>query len=332
MIIKVFKILFGWIRRKIQRCVLTSEQRQYLDMMVRLSSMPAINRYEVESKMENMRKSGIANVPRMPRLIVSLTSYPKRMYDIHLCLYSLLTQNLKPDKLILWLAKSQFPEGEDDVPIKVRNLCQFGLEIRWCEDVKSYKKIIPALLEFPNDVIVTADDDIYYPDNWLEKLYSEYQSNGKGIYAHRCHRIKTEGRRILSYERWEKCISLASTQYQNFFTSGGGVLYAPHALHPEVTNMSRARALCPNADDVWLWGMSLLAGTKITLVSSPINQITYINREREVGLNSDGTLFSSNGSGGGNDIQLSKLLKKYPAIEITLFEELIARKTHNFNE
>jgi hypothetical protein len=44
-----------------------------------------------------------------PRAIVSLTSCPERMYDIHFCTFSLLNQITKPDAVILWLAEEQFP-------------------------------------------------------------------------------------------------------------------------------------------------------------------------------------------------------------------------------
>ena len=44
----------------------------------------------------------------------SLTSFPQRMYEIHYTLYSLLTQTIKPAKVILWLGREQFPNLEKD--------------------------------------------------------------------------------------------------------------------------------------------------------------------------------------------------------------------------
>jgi hypothetical protein len=72
-------------------------------------------------------------------------------------------QTYKPDKIILWLAKSQFPNKENDLPIKVTELVNYGLSIMWVDkDIKSYKKLIPTLKLYPNDIIITADDDLYY--------------------------------------------------------------------------------------------------------------------------------------------------------------------------
>ena len=43
---------------------------------------------------------------RSRELIVSLTSYPKRFSTLHLTLKSLLTQSVRPDRVILWLAEA----------------------------------------------------------------------------------------------------------------------------------------------------------------------------------------------------------------------------------
>ncbi len=50
-----------------------------------------------------------------------------------------------------------------------------GLTIDWCEDIKSYKKLIPTLKKYPDAIIVTADDDLIYDNKWLEQLYNAAQ-------------------------------------------------------------------------------------------------------------------------------------------------------------
>ena len=134
-----------------------------------------------------LKEKGVTEKEK-PELIVSLTSYPDRIPYIHKTINTLLNQTLKPDRLILWLADSQFPNKEEDLPQNLLKLIDLGLEIRWCEDLRSYKKLIPALKEFPNDIIVTADDDLYYTPDWLESLYCEYLKNPKYIYVKRASR------------------------------------------------------------------------------------------------------------------------------------------------
>ena len=62
--------------------------------------------------------------------------------------------------MILWLADSEFPDREKDLPQNLMRLCKEGLQIKWTKDVKSYKKLIPAIKEFPEAIIVTADDGV----------------------------------------------------------------------------------------------------------------------------------------------------------------------------
>ena len=57
--------------------------------------------------------------PYQPKLIVSLTSFPARINTVHQVIESLLNQTKKADKIILWLAPEQFPNGEKDLPEKL---------------------------------------------------------------------------------------------------------------------------------------------------------------------------------------------------------------------
>ena len=62
------------------------------------------------------RKSGVTARKRNQKIIVSLTTYPKRIGTIWLTIETLMRQRVKPDEIILWLAQSQFPNGLKDLP------------------------------------------------------------------------------------------------------------------------------------------------------------------------------------------------------------------------
>src|SRR5690625_976450 len=88
------------------------------------------------------KKSGVNTVAHScnnSRVIVSLTSFPPRMSKLWIVLETLLRQTHKPDKILLWLASSQIP-SLNFVDKKVLKLCKRGVEIRFCEDLKSHKK------------------------------------------------------------------------------------------------------------------------------------------------------------------------------------------------
>jgi hypothetical protein len=281
-----------------------------------------INKEKINSEIENFKTYGITKEKRTQKIIVSLTSFPERMYEIHYTLYSLLNQTMKPDEIILWLAEEQFPNLEDDVPIKVKKFKEHGLTIKWTNDIKSYKKLIPTLKEYPNDIIVTADDDAFYPENWLEQLYKEY--DGKNIVAHRVREISTdEYNNILPYINWKLIrinndINLSLNQdsyssFTNFFTGVGGILYPPHSLHEDVLNQDLFENLSPNTDDIWFWAMALKNNRKIKIVPNGYSKVININPLRRLNLLNERTLWSEN-SQGGNDIALKNIIEYYPEI------------------
>lgn len=219
---------------------------------------------------------------RAPRLVVSLTSFPPRIPEVFFALHSLLDQRLKPDLLILWLAAEQFPNREDDLPKEVRDLREYGLTIKWCADLKSFTKLVPALTEYPGDVIVTADDDVYYPREWLELLYTSYLREPQFIHCHRAHRvIFDDSGSIAPYSSWPKNISTGEASYLNFLTGVGGVLYPPGSLHQDVATPELFTNLCPTADDIWFWAMAVVNDRKIRVVDGNIAEFVALDPELE---------------------------------------------------
>ena len=245
------------------------------------------------------------NIP----IIISLTSFPERFDDLELALYSLLTQTVKPDRIILW-----FTDEYDllRIPYSISKYIKNGLEIRFVKDIGPYTKIMYALKEFSDSIIVTADDDVVYPADWLEKLYHSYISHPDDIQVHRAHRViaTNDEYAILPYEKWEKHVIEESAKYDNFLTGVGGVLYPPRCFNAEVYRSDLYLKYSPNADDVWLWFMALISGRKIRVVKNHIDYITCTNYFRNLGLFCGKTLYSTNCKG-SNDIQVKSLINFY---------------------
>ena len=82
-------------------------------------------------------ESGLNMCKRDSEIIVSLTSYPARITTVHMTIMTLLNQKVKPDKVILWLAKEQFPKGMASLPKKLIALQNVGLKIEWTHDIRS---------------------------------------------------------------------------------------------------------------------------------------------------------------------------------------------------
>ena len=272
-----------------------------------------INKMDLIGEIENFNEYGLNTDKRDESIIISLTSFPERMHDISFSLYSLLNQNFKPDKVILWLADSQFPNKEKDIPEVVLNFKKNGLTIRWCEDIQSYKKIIPTLKEYPNSYIVTADDDIYYPKDWLRNMWEAYQQYPNTIIASRVRRIEFNyDNTFRRYNEWDFADDF-STSYCNFSTNGAGTLFFPNSLSELTTDDSLFLKLCPSCDDVWLWAMAVLNKTKITSIGNPLKHLTYVNILRENNANDEYTLWEDNKEG-INDISINNMLEQFPEI------------------
>ena len=267
-------------------------------------------------KWNKAKEYGITIEKRNPQIIVSLTSYPARMPFVHVALNTLLTQTLKPDRVILWLAEEQFPNKENDIPEEVLKLKNYGLEIRWCEDIKSYKKLLPSLREFPEDIIVTADDDLIYDKDWLEKLYKSYEKTPNCIHVHRVSRlIYHEGNTLTKPSQRSALFSLYSEpSYLNSVFGGSGCLYPPHTLSEEVFNMENCNKTVGFADDLWFWAMATLKGTKICEVSGGDSNFKVVAGTTETALSKEHA----------NDNFIEKyyrVFEKYPEIVEKLKEE-----------
>lgn len=259
---------------------------------------------------------GIASHQGTPQLIVSLTSFPARIKTVSYTIESIMLQNKKPNMIILWLGSDQFPNKEKDLPKRLLRLKQFGLTIRWCEDIRSYKKLIPSLETFPNDIIVTVDDDIWYPPEWLERLYTSYQKEPQYIHAHRCLQVTTTQGTINKYIDWKfHNYAPQLPSYCWHFTGTGGVLYPPHCFHKDICDRSKFLKMAPSVDDIWFWAMAVLNHTKCKIVDN--NIFTF----EGVFIVNNTSLWSSNVFD-KNDEALKLIMEMYPELEPFVLEDV----------
>ena len=176
--------------------------------------------------------------PREEKIILSLTSFPARIHVVGYTLKSLFNQTIKPDKIILWLAEEQFQNVE--LPILLQDLGRKGLEIRYCKDLRSHKKYFFALQEQKKDeLIITYDDDLIYPENSIELLYKKHLQYPDCIVCNRAQEcLATEENTLEPYNKWKvysnEGINSPSTKL--FPSTGGGTLYPFGAVDKEAFN------------------------------------------------------------------------------------------------
>lgn len=272
---------------------------------------PAINRFEMDDIIEKYDGYGINKEKKSDNIIVSLTSYPKRIDEVKYTIYSLLNQDIKPDKVVLWLSSNEFPCKEENLPDELLKLENNGLTIKWCEYNRSYKKLLPSLKEYSDSIIVTADDDLYYPPEWLKILYTHHRKYPSDIVTHRSRRIAFENNDVKNYIDWEVSREEMDASYLNFFTTGGGTLFPPDTFKEQVFDTELYEDICPTGDDMWFWSMAVLNNKKIRVVPDSIWELTYVNPARDLVFYKD-TLWSYNET--HNDEHFRKLLNEFPEV------------------
>lgn len=241
-----------------------------------------------------------------PQIIVSLTTYSKRIQDVYLTIESLFRQTIKPNKIILWLAEDEF--NDINLPILLKILQNKGLEIGFCKDLKSYKKLIPTLKKYPNDIIITTDDDIIYPIDFIENLYKEYKEDEKCIYYYIGHKIKIKDDKIMPYKHWEFNYQGEEKTYLTLPTGVGGILYPPNIFSSEILNEDLFTKLAPKADDLWFKAMSLKNGVKCKKIK--LNEEFY-KKFIQIKSGQDIALYLENLVQNDNDRQLRNIFNYY---------------------
>jgi hypothetical protein len=245
-------------------------------------------------------------------LIVSLTTFGRRISDVYLAIETIGLQTMKPSKVILWLAEDEF--DEKDLPVSLKNLQNRGLTIDYYKDIKAYKKLIPTLQRYKDCLILTIDDDVVYNWDLIEVLYKNYLSNPNVIHCGAAKQIVINSNEFTSYNSWKQNINETFTPSKmNFSVGFGGVLYFPDCFHTDILDENRFMHLTPHNDDIWFKMMSLLKGIK---VKSVVNQFSKTSPLFPIEIAQEDSLSIINVVKKKNDEQLRNVFSAYNGISL----------------
>ncbi len=247
------------------------------------------------------------------QVIVSLTSFPPAIPYAIGAIQSILDGSVLPDKLILYLATSQFAGNK--IPQDIQDLSDKNpiFEIRFCEDIRSYKKLIPAIKDFPDAIIVTIDDDVAYHRNMLRDFLRLHKQLPDNILAHRAKLMKFDA----PYRKWKKyrwynfVFKKLHINFRNIQTGVGGVLYPPNSLKPEMLDPQTFTQIAPTTDDIWFWAAAVANGTKIVPVPFGHNKPHGLKKPKELSLK---TINFKSGED-LNRLTLDRIFENYPEIK-----------------
>lgn len=252
--------------------------------------------------------------PLEKKIIVSLTSFPEAIPYAVQAIRSILAGSLLPDKIVLYLDTQKFPGGI--LPLELEHLKNEAaiFEVRFDDaEIRSYKKLIPALKDFPNDVIVTIDDDIHYHPDMLNRLVHLHKKQPNAIIAHRVRKIKlnTPYRKWRKYKCYDFIFKKIHFNHLAMQTGVGGVLYPPYSLDENMLDASLFMDLAPTNDDIWFWAAAVSKGTYVVPVPGWHQKLLEIGKPSKIAL----MTINLNPENDRNLNALKKILEYYPTIK-----------------
>lgn len=183
-------------------------------------------------------------------VVVSLTSYGRRVLDVCFAIESIMQQSWKPNRIVLWLD----PDDVRNLPEALVRQQKRGLEIRERNPfLRSYNKLLPMLDDAPDAAIITIDDDAVYDFDLVERLIKAHKANPRAIFSAMSHEMTRKGNgQLAPYNDWNTTsVQPGDETPFTFFMGGSGTLYPPKSLDPRVKDASAAMRCAPTADDVW---------------------------------------------------------------------------------
>ena len=114
----------------------------------------------------------------MSLIVVTMTSWVKRIGNVKKVVESVMNNTMKPDRLYLNLSKTEF----DGIKLPNDLIEYFNsddrLIINWVdgENTKSMKKVFPILKYLDDDdIIINIDDDALLPSVFIESRYNDFK-------------------------------------------------------------------------------------------------------------------------------------------------------------
>ena len=250
-----------------------------------------------------------------PQIVISLTTFPKRINTVHLVIKSLLAMRPRPDKIVLYLSEPEFPDKK--LPPILTDMQNDIFEIRFTKrNYKSFNKLVHALRDFPESTIITVDDDIIYPSYMTKRLLATHKKHPTDICANRIRELNISDGRVQPYATWR----LSERRkpfghhphpgYTNVQMGVGGVLYPAHSLHPDVLDTKKFTKLCEHQDDIWFWAMTVLNNRKIIPTYFGC-KLSGIESAKEYGLYRN----INSATTSPNNIAIENVISEYPEIK-----------------
>lgn len=234
-------------------------------------------------------------------LTVNITTTSSRIFLCSATVWSLVHQDLLPDEIVIWISAEPYlsDKGINEEPrfvAEVNNICNREIvKVRYVKNTGPYRKIFPALkCADENDVLVYADDDVVYDNQWLSTLFSFFDDNDrKYIVASRIRKVTYNcfGQRK-SYETFPLVKSNSILADDFIITGVGGAILMKNHIDSKYIFDESFIEICPKTDDIWISKIIELSKSKVLSCPQALNFVQEILHSN-FSLSSTNTIFSS---------------------------------------
>lgn len=222
-------------------------------------------------------------------MTVNLTTTYQRLNLCKISLLSLVMQTRKPGKINLWVSAEPYLS---DLGIKDRSVLedvvrsipenyQSLVEVKWVPNTGPYRKLLPILRESQDDdIIVTADDDIYYGDQWLDILLDSHLSSPDKVVA---ARVRLEKRNFFrarqSYLFWPLATEPVTLSDSYVVTFGGGAIFKRKLFTSQDIEDEAYVQVAPTADDLWYSKLLKRNNVEVEVIPDLLHELNFINHD-----------------------------------------------------
>lgn len=193
------------------------------------------------------------------KIILSMATMPCRKERLKENLPSIYSQSYDFDVLILNVNNNV--TDEDMNWYNELSNSYDKIMVNKCEDKwKSCNKLLPTLKMYPDDIIITIDDDIFYPKDCIKELIMQYLKTPDCIVAHEINPLKIIDNKI-NYDNGYD-IKLKQKEWGKYLT--GCALFPPHIFDNTELYDYDKMIYCTDGihDELWFWINSTLNGVQ----------------------------------------------------------------------
>ena len=219
-------------------------------------------------------------------ITVNLTTTCQRLPLCKITLMSLCLQSRQPDEIRLWVStepylrdggirdKARLRDYFNDLPAE----WQRRIRVCWVDNTGPYRKLIPALREAgPNDLLITADDDIAYGENWLSTLLQAHDPDDRIATAGRVRKKRYNAfGRTMSYMNWDLMGDTSVVSDGYIVTFGGGAGLSRSMFREQDILDDAFLEVAPTADDLWYSKLLMRNDTRVRVVPAVMRELNFI--------------------------------------------------------